>query len=74
VFRWVQKGLIGPSGERVFLEGLRIGGRWHTSRPALQRFFEALTPRQNMTTPRTATQRKRASDRAKKQLEAAGVR
>ena len=44
VFRWIWDGVRGPGGELVRLEGLRIGKHWATSKQALQRFFEELTP------------------------------
>src|SRR5262245_19011165 len=37
--RWRSHGLRG-----VRLESLKLGGRWHTSLEALQRFFDSLTP------------------------------
>jgi hypothetical protein len=43
VLRWVQEGARGADGRPVTLEALRLGGRWVTSREALQRFAEALT-------------------------------
>jgi hypothetical protein len=48
---WVQKGVKAPGGKRVRLEALRVGGRWMTSREALQRFAEALTPRMEDAAP-----------------------
>jgi hypothetical protein len=44
VLRWVLEGSRAPDGRAVKLEALRVGGRWVTSREALQRFAEALTP------------------------------
>ena len=44
VLRWVIHGSKGPSGSRIRLEAVRLGGRWMTSREALQRFAERLTP------------------------------
>jgi hypothetical protein len=41
--RWALAGVVGASGERVRLEAVRIGGRWITSREALERFAERLT-------------------------------
>src|SRR5262249_48650245 len=43
VMRWVHRGAKTPNG-RVYLEALRIGGKWVTSVEALQRFAEAQTP------------------------------
>ena len=45
LLRWIQRGARGPTGERVYLEGVRLGGRWLTSREAIGRFVAALTPR-----------------------------
>ena len=74
VLRWVLDGAPGPSGERVRLDALRIGGRWLTSREAIQRFGEALTPRLDPDPPpRTPTARTRASERAARELERAGI-
>jgi hypothetical protein len=44
LLRWITKGAKGPDGEVVRLEAVRLGGRWMTSRGALQRFAERLTP------------------------------
>jgi hypothetical protein len=76
VLRWVSEGLPGPSGERVRLEAVRLGGRWLTSREALQRFSERLTPRADgeaRPAPRGPEQRRRASDRAAAELERRGL-
>ena len=43
LLRWILDGVNG-----VRLEAIRLGGRWVTSREALQRFCERLTP--NLTT------------------------
>ncbi len=45
VFRWIVDGVVGPDGKRVRLEAARVGGRWLTSVPALERFAIAQTPR-----------------------------
>jgi hypothetical protein len=75
--RWITVGCRGPSGERVKLEALRIGGRWVTSREALQRLAERLTPHLGGDTPasphRTAGQQRRANERAGRKLEKKGI-
>jgi hypothetical protein len=74
ILRWVLKGAPGPNGERVKLEALRLGSRWVTSREALQRFAEALTPSLDAPTalaPRTPTARRRAAEQSGKRLDAA---
>ena len=76
VLRWVLCGSRSPSGELVRLEAIRMGGRWLTSREALQRFAERLTPSldgEAAPTPRTTRQRQRAAERATKKLESMGV-
>jgi hypothetical protein len=77
VFRWIFKGAKAPNGERIRLEACKLGSRWCTSREALNRFAERLTPRLEdgppMSSVRTETQRTRASEKAAKQLEAAGI-
>lgn len=76
IHRWVMDGSVAPDGQRVRLEAVRVGGRWITSKEALQRFAEALTPRlDNSPAPsmRTTAQRTRASAKAATALEAAGV-
>jgi len=76
MLRWILKGARSPSGQRVHLEGLRVGGRWITSREALQRFAEALTPQLNGTQappPRSDSKRRQASERAARELERLGI-
>jgi hypothetical protein len=77
VLRWILTGARGPQGERVRLDGLRLGGRWVTSHAAIQRFAEALTPKldaESLPPPRTPTARRRASEQAARELDAAGIR
>jgi hypothetical protein len=75
LFRWVTQGAKAPSGDRVRLEALRLGGRWVTSREALQRFAEALTPQgsDSLVPTRTPNQRRKAAERAEKELEKLGI-
>ncbi len=76
VLRWVLNGVPGPDGGRVRLEAVRLGGRWITSREAIQRFAERLTPRvegQPAAVPRTPDRRRRASERAAADLERQGI-
>jgi hypothetical protein len=71
VLRWILKGIDG-----VKLEGIRIGGRWLTSTPALQRFGERVTPDLNgerSKGPRSPSQRERAIARAERRLERIGI-
>jgi hypothetical protein len=76
VLRWIRDGIPGPDGRRVKLEGVRVGARWLTSEEALARWAERLTPRldaEPAPLPRTPTQRRRASEKAAKQLERIGI-
>jgi hypothetical protein len=76
LLRWILTGSRGPTGERVRLEAVRLGGRWMTSREALQRFAERLTPQSPegpAQAPRTPTQRQRAAERAGRELDAIGI-
>ncbi len=76
LLRWILHGARGPAGAIVRLEGIRIGGRWMTTREALQRFAEALTPRLDAPpplTPRTPTARQRAGERAARELDRIGI-
>jgi hypothetical protein len=41
---WVTRGVRGPDGQKIYLEALRLGGRWLTSKEAIIRFMEAQTP------------------------------
>jgi hypothetical protein len=74
--RWILKGVRGPAGKRVRLEATRIGGRWITSREALERFARALTPNFECSPafrPGTAAQQKRAAERAGVMLQKIGI-
>ena len=76
LLRWILRGCRGPSGEVVHLEAARFGGRWLTSREALQRFSARLTPRiddPERPAPRSPDKRRRASERADAELEKRGV-
>jgi hypothetical protein len=77
LLRWISPGVRLPGGQLVRLEALRVGSRWCTSSPALQRFFEALTPTptggSGPEMPRSSAARQRASERAGKELERMGL-
>jgi hypothetical protein len=75
-YRWVLRGVPGPSGTRVRLEAVRVGRAWVTSREALQRFSAALTPHLDdgsAPSPRTATARRRATELASARLAEIGI-
>ena len=81
LLRWITCGAKSPSGETVRLEAVRLGGRWITSREALQRFAEALTPPSSMSEQgdaaspslRSPAQRRRGSERAADELKRVGI-
>jgi hypothetical protein len=77
ILRWVLKGAKSPTGELVRLDAVRLGGRWITSREALQRFAERLTPRIEdccvSRTQHTPTQRQRANERVAAELARVGI-
>src|SRR4051794_41100940 len=73
IWRWVAAGVRLSDGSTLRLEAVRIGGRWVTSVEAMARFAErqtaALRGEAQSSTPRTAAQQRRASERASKALE-----
>jgi hypothetical protein len=76
VLRWIRKGAKAPNGERVRLEAWRLGGRWLTSKEAIQRFCQRLTPQLEtlaVPTPRSQGKRRRGAERAKKELDRIGI-
>lgn len=76
LLRWITHGARNPAGEIVRLEAIRLGNRWMTSRAALQRFAERLTPAVDTPAPpapRTPKARERASERAARELEKIGI-
>jgi hypothetical protein len=76
ILRWILSGCRAHDGQLVRLEAIRLGGRWVTSREAIQRFAEALTPQipSVLSTPaRTSSQRQRAAEQAGRELEQLGI-
>jgi hypothetical protein len=73
LLRWILDGVETPTG-RVHLEAIRLGGRWLTSREALQRFAERLTPERKdaPVTHRSTAARDKASARAEAELQRRG--
>jgi hypothetical protein len=75
--RWVLQGVRLPDGQRLHLEAVRVGGKWVTSVEALERFAMAQTPKldcpNHPAPPRTPGQRRRAAERAAKELEQLGI-
>ena len=75
IWRWCMKGVRVPGVGVVRLEHIRIGGRTLTSREAISRFAARQTPATEDTTPRLRTpgQRRRASERAERELDRIGI-
>ncbi len=76
VLRWITSGVHLPDGKIIRLEAARLGGRWLTSGPAIERFISRQTPNLETPaapTPRTERQRERAAERAAKALDASGI-
>ncbi len=76
VWRWINDGVRLPDGAIVKLEAARLAGRWLTSTPAIERFLARQTPTTetaSMPVPRTPTQRRKASERAARELERIGI-
>jgi hypothetical protein len=77
LLRWVLHGTTAPNGTFVRLEAVRLGGRWMTSREALQRYAERITPRLDggaaSPTPRSASARQRSHNRATAELTREGI-
>jgi hypothetical protein len=76
LLRWVMTGVVGPGGQRGYLEAARLAGKWVTTPGAIRRFVEAQTPVLTPQAPdgtRTPAQRRRASERAAEELRRAGI-
>src|SRR4051812_30723995 len=75
IFRWVRDGATGPDGQRVYLEALKLPGRWLTTAAAVQRFLEALTPQRDArpATPRPSGRRAKASEKAGREPAKIGI-
>ena len=75
LMRWGLHGVKTSTG-RVYLEVLKVGGRWVTSIEALQRFAEAQTPifpdAKEAPVARSRSQRQRGHDAANDRLKIAG--
>jgi hypothetical protein len=76
--RWIQNGVLLPSGERVRLEANRLGSRWLTSLQAIERFMAAQTPTPHDDAPAqrgrgACRRRQKASEEAAARLEQLGL-
>jgi hypothetical protein len=70
IYRWTTSGCKG-----VVLESIQIGGTRCSSREALARFFHRLTHADAVDVPkvRSVAQRQQATEKAMRELEAAGI-
>jgi hypothetical protein len=80
VLRHITRGTKLPDGQTIYLEGARIGGRWVTTREAVQRFVERLTTAAlgqvqpvGTSAIRTSARRQRELSRVDRALDAAGI-
>jgi hypothetical protein len=72
----IKDGTPTPGGDRIYLEGLRLGGQWVTTVEAIQRYAEALTTASTgrPTAPAPiSTTRARTLARIDCELDAAGI-
>jgi hypothetical protein len=76
VLRWITSGVPGPGGQRIQLEGVRVGSRWLTSEEALARWAERLTPRlvtEERSPPRSRAKQQRADTKTAMELDRLGL-
>ncbi len=76
LLRWVRSGIRLTDGRTIRLEAARLAGRWLTTESAIARFLAAQTPHFETApafTLRTPTQRRRASERAARELSKIGI-
>lgn len=74
IIRWIVDGCVGPDGEVVRLEAVRLGARWVTDEAALQRFVQRLTPTtDSRPDQRPPTARRSADERADRALRERGL-
>ena len=76
LYRWSKKGLLAPSGHRIYLETLKAGGIV-TSREAIARFLEKRSGLTDMVSqeasPRKRKDREEAQARVARELDSAGI-
>lgn len=71
--RWHKRGHRRADGTRVFLEAIRFGGKWLTSRAAIIRFISAQQEGGAAPSVRSPAERQRAADNARRDLKATGA-
>lgn len=70
--RWVHKGVVGPGGERVRLEAVRVGGQTYVTPAAAERFVAALNAGSSAAKTETDADMARRAKEASRALEALG--
>ncbi|HEY7425332.1 MAG TPA: DUF1580 domain-containing protein [Gemmataceae bacterium] len=76
IWRWCRRGVRVPGNGVVYLECVRLSGRWLTSVEAISRFVARQTPliaESPGEAPRSAGQRSRMSERAAAELDRLGL-
>jgi len=76
IWRWCRKGVKVPGVGTVYLECVRVSGRWLTSVEALSRFVAQQTPAMENDpppAPRSPGRWQRASERAAEELGRQGI-
>src|SRR5262245_49242889 len=76
LLRWIMRGVKSSDGRFVKLEAVRFGQKWLTSREAVARFVDSLTPRLDdspASPPRSPSKRRCGGERAIKELEKLGI-
>jgi hypothetical protein len=76
ISRWCRRGVKVPGVGTVFLEAVRLSGRWLTTVEAISRFAARQTPVLEVSPPappRTPRVRERAAARAEAELRSLGI-
>jgi hypothetical protein len=73
VFRWISHGIRRSDGARVRLEAIKIGGRFITSKAAVQRFLVASNEAETVNTSEATETKQTRAAKASAKLEAMGA-
>lgn len=73
VARWIEKGVIAKSGQRVKLGATRVGNRWLTTAEAVERFFALLAEMPEACDARLDAEHERDIESAGRELDAMGA-
>jgi hypothetical protein len=71
--RWITCGVTAADGSRVRLKAVRVGWCWHTCQEWVDDFFSALSAVPGAPTMRSPAELRRSSEKAARELEAAGA-